>query len=555
MSDSVANAGEALVEVMARAGTEAAFGVVSIHNQPMVEGVTHGARFVTVRHEAAAVNAADAYGRVSGHLGVAITSTGTGAGNAAGSLIEALAAGSPVLHLTGQIDSEFLGQGRGVIHETKDQAAMLQAVSKDAVTVTSSNDVGAALAGAAAEAARAPMGPVSVEIPIDLQYRPTVVPAPAPHPYFGPPDADAIQAVANLLANAERPLLWLGGGATGAAPQVAELLELTGAGVLTSNAGRGTVDERDPLVVGNFAAAAGSASLLDQADLLVSIGTHFRSNETRHYHLKLPSPHVQLNIEPEAIGRSYPADLGLVGDAATVLEALNRALTPMAIGASGRNGGEPVRSEWGQRVTATRNRVRADLRADIGPYGPICDAIRAAMDETSPFVRDVTIPASTWGNRLLDVYRSDTNVYARGGGIGQGLAMALGASVARPDVPTVAMIGDGGLAVHLGEFGSVAEAQPWLVLVVFNDGGYGVLRNLQDHHFGRRSGVDLATPDFSTLATAFGIDHLPLTSSDRAEAVLAEATSLRRPVVVEVDCDAVGPMPKPFVPPVPVPGS
>lgn len=537
------NAGRALLRVAAAHGTTVFFGVVSIHNQPLIDAVVHGedhgARFVPVRHEAAAVNAADAYARATGGLGVAITSTGTGAGNAAGSLIEALTAGSRVLHVTGQIDAEFLGQGRGVIHETKDQLAMLQAVSKRAFSVTSASEVGSTLAAAADLAMAPPAGPVSVEIPIDLQYQPTSVPA-LPPVGIPAPDPASLTAAADLLRTSSRPVLWLGGGAVGARSQVQALVDATGAGVVTSNAGRGTIDERSGVVVGNFAAAPGAGELLSSADLLVSIGTHFRSNETRHYHLELPTPHIQIDVDPDAIGRAYPADVGIVGDAATVLDAL----LPQV-------GTEPDPG-WGAKVTATRQAVRAQLQADIGPYAALADGLRRTMADDSPFVRDVTIPASAWGNRLVDVYSPETNINARGGGIGQGLSMAAGAAIAKPEAPTVLLVGDGGLAVHLGELGTVAEEQPWLVIVLFNDGGYGVLRNLQDHHFERRSGVDLVNPDFAVLASAYGIEHRHLSEPAASAAVLGEAAGLRQPVVVEVDCTAFGPMPKQFVPPVPV---
>ncbi len=532
--------GAALVEIAREHGASTMFGVVSIHNQPLVEEAVHGFRFVPVRHEASAVNAADAYARASGALGVALTSTGTGAGNAAGSLIEALTAGSSVLHVTGQIDAEYLDHGRGVIHETKDQASMLDAVSKSTTTVHTAASAGTLLDAAARNARSAPMGPASVEIPIDLQYQTTTRHASPPQSPARPLPA-SIEAAAALIDAAQRPVVWLGGGATAAGPEIRELVDAIGAGLFTSNAGRGTIDERADMVVGNFAATAGGADLLAEADLLISIGTHFRSNETRHYKLAMPANHVQIDIDAAAIGRVYPASVGVVGDAATCVAALVDAVQ-----------GRTADEAWTERVGATRSEVRRQLRADIGPYSELCDAMRTTMHEASPFVRDVTIPASAWGNRLLDVYEPGTNINPRGGGIGQGLGMALGAAIARPDVPTFLMVGDGGLHVHLGEFASVAQEQPWLVAIVFNDGGYGVLRNLQDHHFGRRSGVDLATPDFATLASAYGIEHRVIAAASTSAEVLADAVSLRAPVVVEVDCESFGPMPKPFVPPVPV---
>src|SRR5207244_4628902 len=117
--------------------------------------------------------------------------------------------------------------------------------------------------------------------------------------------------------------------------------------------------------------------------------------------------------------------------------------------------------------------------------------------------RDVTIPSSSWGNRLLEMYDPRSNVFPRGGGIGQGLGMGIGAAIGRPDVPTLVIAGDGGLAVHLGELLTLAQEAPWLVLLVFNDGGYGVLRNMQAKS-GATYAVDLHTPDFAALAQAPG---------------------------------------------------
>lgn len=155
------NGGGLLAAHLKSLGVDTVFGIVSVHNLPLVEAVEADPelRFVPVRHEASAVNAADAHGRARGSIGCALTSTGTGAGNAAGSLIEALASGTSVLHITGQVESAYLGSGRGFIHETKDQLGMLAAVSKYAATVTSARDAGRVLREASAAALTAPGGP------------------------------------------------------------------------------------------------------------------------------------------------------------------------------------------------------------------------------------------------------------------------------------------------------------------------------------------------------------------------------------------------------------
>lgn len=541
------NGGDLLVRILREHGVDTAFGVVSVHNLPLVEALERELTFVPVRHEAAAVNAADGYARASGGLGVAITSTGTGAGNAAGALIEAQTARSRVLHVTGQIDAEFLGSGRGVIHETRDQLGMLTAVSRYAATIRSADEAADNLHRAIRHAVTVPFGPSSVEWPIDLQYASQPEQAPAPPPAFpappASPDAEEIDAAAELVAVARRPLIWAGGGVTGAAAEVRELAERLGAGILTSNSGRGTVAEDHELVIGNFATHPEMEPLLADADLLIGIGTHFRSNETKHYKLALPATQVQIDLDPAAISRTYPATAGVAGDAAEVLPALLAALPEQPC----------TQKDWRERVTTTRGTVRARLGEAIGPYLPICRALREELPRTAVIARDVTIPSSQWGNRLLPIYHPESNLFPVGGGIGQGLSMGIGAAAARPTEPTAVIAGDGGLAVHLGELATLAGQRPWLVVVLFNDGGYGVLRNMQDAHTGRRSGVDLYTPDFARLAQSVGLPHRLVRAPEEFGEAFSKAVAEHGPSIVEVDVTALPAMPAPFVPPVPVP--
>src|SRR5699024_9339553 len=214
-----------------------------------------------------------------------------------------------------------------------------------------------------------------------------VVAVPAPPA----PDRAETAAAADLLRSARRPLLWLGGGAVGAGPGIRELAHRIGAGIVTSNSGRAIVPEDDDLVVGNFASTPQGAALLDEADVLLSIGTHFRSNETRTYSLRLPQQHVQVDVDPAAIGRVHPATVGIRGDAATVLDALLERL-PDARTEQG----------WADRAREVRREVRDQLTTYIGGYAEICRELRDQLPRESVVARDVTIPSSQWGNRLLE---------------------------------------------------------------------------------------------------------------------------------------------------------
>ncbi|HEY5852590.1 MAG TPA: thiamine pyrophosphate-binding protein [Aldersonia sp.] len=542
------NGGDLLVQVLREAGVDTVFGIVSVHNLPLVEAVSRELRFVPVRHEASAVNAADGYARATGGLGCALTSTGTGAGNAAGALIESLAAGTSVLHVTGQVESRYLGSGRGFIHETKDQLGMLTAVSAYAQTVTDADSAGKVLREAVSHALSTPGGPASVEWPIDLQYAAQTVDSQDLVVETPPaPEAEQVAAAVAAIAAAKRPVIWAGGGVARAGAELTELLDRWGAALITSNSGRGAVSEDHPRCIGNYATSPAGKALLADADLLVSLGTHFRSNETSDYRLEVPAAHVQVDLDPAAPGRVYPASVPVVGDVAAFLRAVlaQANLSRVDLG--------NVDPEWTGRAERTREQVRATQRAGLGDHAALCDAVRAVLPRDAVVARDVTIASSAWGNRLLPMYDPRSNVFPRGGGIGQGLGMALGAAIADETRPTLGLVGDGGLAVHFGELLTMAQEKPWLVLLVPNDGGYGVLRNMQRGSGSREYAVDLHTPDFAKLADAIGVDHRVIRGAAEARSVLAEAASLRAPVIVEVDLAAYGPMPAPFTPPVTVP--
>lgn len=537
--------GDILVGVLREAGVHAAFGVVSIHNLPLVEAVDRDLRFVPMRHEAAAVNAADGYARASGGVGVALTSTGTGAGNAAGSMLEALTAQSRVLHVTGNIDADLLGEHRGAYHEVPRQLQMLDAVSAQALRIQTARQARAVLTDAVQRLLTPPQGPVSVDWPIDLQYTAdpdaqNTVPRPPRQPPAG--TRRDIERAAAVMRQAKRPLIWAGGGARRVGAPLAALTQAWGAGVLTGANGRGAVPEDHLQCVGNFATHDALAELIEDADCLLTIGSHLRANETRNFELPLPSTHIQIDVDEQAIGRNYPVTVGVRAEASRAVPALLAALGDVETDAA-----------WTDRISAAAGAARAAHRADIGAYSDICDAIRNRLPRNSPIVRDVTIPGSSWGNRLLPVFDPTDNVYAAGGGIGQGLAMAIGAAIARPDDRVLAMIGDGGLAVHLGELAVLAAEQPNVTVVLFNDGGYGVLRNLQEAGGRTRRGVDLHTPDFAALSAAFGLRHKLIASAAEFDKALKKAVGRPGPTVIEVDVAALRPRPRRMVPPVSIP--
>ncbi|MFT8242926.1 thiamine pyrophosphate-binding protein [Roseomonas sp. BN140053] len=536
--------GDLLARALADLGVTTVFGVISIHNLPILDAIARQGRirFVPARGEAGAMNMADAFARVSRSLGVAITSTGTGAGNAAGSQVEALTAGSPVLHITTQVDRAFMDRDRAAIHDVPRQPDMLKAISKSYIRVWEAAGAVDALLAAARAAQTAPAGPVTLEIPVDVQrvkVRGRLLPASC-HIAPAVPDPAQLDALAEMVLRAQRPMLWLGGGARHAA-QAATALADRGFGIVTTTQGRAVVPESHPRSLGAFNMTPAAQGIYDRSDLMIVVGSRLRGNETRNNAMPLPQPLVQVDADATQAGRNYPVDMFIAGDSKLVLEGL---LARLPVGLA-------TDAAFLHDIAIARATSEGALRSSLGPYQVVADKLLARVGPGGhPFVRDVTLSNSTFGNRYVQVAAPHLGVHALGGGIGQGIAMAIGASMAGVPAKTVALVGDGGAMLMIGELACAADMGANVVFVLMNDGGYGVIRNIQDAQYGgRRHYADLLTPDFSLLCASIRLPHEKVSDVAEFGAALDRALATEGPCVLEVDMTAIGPFAESFAGP------
>lgn len=531
--------GAVVAAFLEQCGVKTAFGVISIHNMPILDAFAQrgAVRFVPARGEAGAGNMADAYARSTGSLGVCLTSTGPAAGNIAGSLVEALTAGSPLLHITGQIETPYLDKGMSYIHEAPDQLTMLKAVSKAAFRVRSVETALGTLKQAVQCALTAPTGPVSLEIPIDIQS--AVIPMPAdlsPLPVAVPvPSAAALDALAERLAAARRPLLWLGGGARHAGAAVKRLQAL-GFGVVTSVQGRGIVAEDDPGSLGAYNIHKPVEAFYQTCDAMLVVGSRLRGNETLKYELKLPRPLLRVDADPAAEGRCYATDAFVCGDSALALQGLADRLE-----ARGWRADAALLTD----LKAVHQQVVATLRDGLGPYATLVAELQKIAGRQFNWVRDVTVSNSTWGNRELRIFEPTAGVHATGGGIGQGMPMAIGAAIGAEATgsgrKTFCLAGDGGFILNLGELATMVQERCNLVVVLMNDQGYGVIKNIQDAQYGgRRCYVDLHTPDYAQLCASLALPHARCSDLAQLPALLAQAVDRQGPFLLEIDMLSIG---------------
>lgn len=527
---------DAITKELVAAKVEVVYGIVSIHNMPIYDAILRegSIRIVTARGESGAVNMADAYARATGKIGVVITSTGTGAGNTAGSLVETWSSSTPLLHITGEADSRYIGTNQRYIHEAKNQQTMMEGAGKSSYLLKRPKQTTPLFRQAIKEAQTVPQGPVTISVPTNFQ--PQIIPE--NHLMEVEVKKETIQIqlpddVIARIASATRPVLWVGNGAVlaNATNEVRALVERIQPAVITSEAAKGVVPEDNPLCIGNFAATPQVAKLLEESDLLISVGVRFRSDQTSYWTLPLPENHINIDLNPEAFNRNYDTLYTLVGDAKAVLNEVNARMS---------NENIEIDKEYVKEVQEVRQSVQNDLRSGIEPYGDIADIMNRQLPHDTILLTDVTIPGYTWGNKLVEVHEPRNYQYMAGGGIGQGLPMAIGAKIGQPEKPVVLIAGDGGFMVNAGEMITAIEEDAPIIVLLFDDGGYGILRYYQDAAYGRTTAVDLKNPDFVAMAKSMGFESEKVTSVEAFDQGLENALKSNKPYMVVVDVPSVG---------------
>jgi acetolactate synthase I/II/III large subunit len=528
--------GEAVAAALEMLGVRHVFGIVSVHNLPIYDAIARRGTItaIGVRHEQAAAHAADGYARVTGELGVVIASTGPGTTNTMTGLFEASFASSPVLLVTGQVDSGYLGKAKGVLHEAEHQRLMLSSLCRRVETVRRTEDIGRAVITVAEDIRAGRPQPGAVEIPIDQQYRRAEVTMPSRRTaaaYL--PDANDLSKVADALAAATRPVLWAGGGvvSAGAGPALVALAERLRAPVVTTIEGRGSIPEDHPLCLGALTTSPPVEDVVSGADLVLAVGTRFQGSSTRNWRLSFGGTLAHLDADPAVIGRNYPTALPVVGDARIGLELLLESVGEVST--------DPGHAEKARAAASARCDARAGVGAD---HCQIMDAIRRHAPRESVIVRDATVPAYVWGDRLLPILRPRTSIRPASAAIGPGLPLALGAA-AGSGHPAVLIAGDGGFMLHVGELTTAVQHALPVVICLFNDRGYGVLRGIEARQFeGRNFGVDLTTPDFPALAASMGVQATRVADPVEFEARFREAIASGRPALLDIDLLALSPL-------------
>jgi acetolactate synthase-1/2/3 large subunit len=340
-----------------------------------------------------------------------------------------------------------------------------------------------------------------------------------------PIDENALSRAAAVLAGAERPLVWAGGGiaTADAGAALLRMVERLGAPTITTQKGKGAIPSEHPLHLGNWANERPVRDLIADSDVLLAVGTRFSYFPTGGWSLQLPDRIVQIDIDPAEIGRNYRTEVGLVGDATILLVALQEELD--------RLGHQPL--AWRDDEVA-KTMTRIGEAVGTPDEIEVLDQMRAVLPKEALVFNDPTTIAF-WARSHWKTDRPRTWFVPSGfGTLGFALPAAIGARLARPDAPSIAIIGDAGIMFTIQDLmTAVQEAVP-VIVVVFNDEGYGVERRHQDHLYGRRSGVDVQPPDFVALARAFGARGLLVEDLSKVGETIASVLDAEGPSLIEV---------------------
>jgi len=528
--------GQALAASLRQEGVETVFGLPGVQLDGAFDALYEARdaiRVLHTRHEQAAAYMADGYARATGREGTCLVVPGPGLLNASAALSTAYACNSSVLCVTGQIQSDLIEFGRGLLHEIPHQLEMIRSVVKHAARATTPAEIPGVVREAFVQMRSGRPRPVEIEIPPDVLVATAAVELlpPAPPRARSAGDPDLLERAAKLLGAAKQPVIYAGGGIHRAQAwdELLALAEVLQAPVITSNNGKGAISDRHYLAHGPVS----GMELLPRADVILAVATRFVDPATSRWRITHDPTVIQLDVDPAEIGRNYPVAVRLVADAKAGLAAL----TERAARHAGRRPSRETELSALKRAAAAKiNRVQ--------PQAGFGLAIRSALPDEGIVVTEMT-QIAYWANAGFPVYGPNTYLTpGYQGTLGFGFTTALGAKVGRPEVPVVSINGDGGFGFTLNELATMAQHEIAAVAVVFNDGAYGNVKRIQQQQFGGHTiASELRNPDYVKLAAAFGVAGRRVETPAALESALREAFRANEPTLIEVP---VGPMPSPW---------
>ena len=527
---------QAIVKSLEREGIDMVFGIPGLHSMPIFDALYRHPtiKIVTVRHEQGAAFMADGYARASGRVAVVLSLPGPGVTNAYTGLGEAYADSSPVLLIATQVNRDSINRNKGLLHELTHQFEILDPIMKYSERIAEIEAIPNAFQRAMYHLRNGRPRPVQLEIPRDVQVETVkwteemagIRPAQAKRKCA---PTGAIAPVVQALSQAEHPLIYAGGGviSSEAGEILVKLAERVGAPVLTTGMGAGCIPGDHPLACGvAWIAAADIRPLVSASDAFLAVGTKFNQGMTHDWSLDLPATTIRIDIDPEEIERNLPMQYKLVGDAQATLTAISQGLAERAINRQG---------QPSLKMQAAQESYRASLRAKVGGTTPWMTALRESLPRETIISADMSL---FWADMLgiFPIYEPRTILFPWGyGTLGFAIPEALGAKVACPDRPVIAIAGDGAFLFTGAELATAVQYELNIPILVPNNNAYGMIKVQQrDQYDEQFMAVDLHNPDFVALAQAFGAYGTRVTTPEMMATAIQNALKADKPTVIEI---------------------
>ncbi|MGI9525437.1 MAG: thiamine pyrophosphate-dependent enzyme [Hyphomicrobiaceae bacterium] len=530
---SKANGGEHIIRNLIANGVDTVFGLPGVQTYPVFDALarnTSKIRTVSARHEQATAYMALGYAKSTGRPSAYSVVPGPGVLNTGAALCTAYGVNAPIMCITGQVPSEFLGRERGHLHELPDQQGLLETFIKAAYRIEHPQATNQVMERAWRTMVSGRPGPVSVEMCWDVMATSAEQPPPTPVGRLSNPTIDdsAIQAAAKFIARAKRPMIMVGGGAQHAGKGVIRLAERLSCPVVCHRGGKGVIPGDHPLAID----CASAYQLWADTDLLIGVGSRLELQYMRWFGMQRlvdrpqPPPHViRIDIDAAEMRRLKP-HVPIVADA---YEGVNALVSALAADQPASNGVA--------RIAAAQNDMREAINA-VQPQLAYLDVIRDVLPRDGFFVDDLCQVAYT-GYFGWKSYKPRTYVTCGyQGTLGYGYPTALGVKVANPDKPVVSVLGDGGFMFAVQELATAVQEEIGVVALVFNNTSYGNVRRDQKRLFNDRIiATELRNPDFASLSESFGAKAYRADSPETLRPALKEAIANDKPALIEVIVD------------------
>jgi len=531
--------GELLVQWLEYYGVETVFGIPGVHTVELYRGLpSTNIRHVTPRHEQGAGFMADGYYRASGKIGVCFIITGPGMTNIMTAMAQALADSIPMLVISSVNKIKDTGSGEGHLHELHDQQGMISKVALTSKTIWQPESLPKVIAEAFALFNGARPGPVHIQLPID------VITADARHVAKPPklnavanslslpqvtrplPNPTQLDLIVQSLKTAKNPVILYGGGCVDVDQDAQRLAELIDAPTFLTINAKGLLPPGHPLSLGSNQSLDAGRAVITEADWVLAIGTELGETDYDVFFnsgFKINGTLVRIDCDAQQLQRPFRADIAVLSDAQMAISGLCDRLE-----------GQAFEHHALSRVNEAKQAILKDVTTDFAGQNALLKLIRDEVEDVI-FVGDSTQPVYS-GNLGLEALatRKWFNSSTGFGTLGYGLPAAIGAMIGS-NLPVVSLMGDGGIQFTIAELICAAELELPLIVLLWNNQGYGEIRRYMEEGGLPLIGVNIKTPNFEPLAAGFGAGYRRITDKQQLLDALKTDTKGKQPIIYEID--------------------